>query len=65
MSVPPISKGVRRLPKPANDNEPVSTKLRADVLIPANLPVTQVEVEVFAKLLDFLSVANDNAEGEQ
>jgi hypothetical protein len=45
----------------ANDNEPTGA-LRAEVRIPADLPITAVEIEVFAALLEDWSgiAANDN-----
>jgi hypothetical protein len=48
-------------PVPANDND---SRLRAVVLIPANSPVTQVEIEVFSALLEGWDglAANDNEE---
>jgi hypothetical protein len=51
-------------PKPANDNKPQLADLCSEVLIPADLPITQVEIEVFAALLDDWSgiAANDNEE---
>ena len=59
--VPPPRKRVIPLPEPANDNRP-SQRLRAKVLIPKDLPITQMEIEVFALLLDDLAglAANDN-----
>lgn len=50
-----------RLPNPANDNGR-GVRLRAKVLVPKDLPVTQMEIEVFALLLDDLKglVTNDN-----
>ena len=64
MSVPLIHKRKGRLPKPANDNEPQTSPLRSEVLIPADLPITLVEIEVFAVLIDDLTAlaANDNEE---
>ncbi len=52
------------LPRPANDNGPRPRELRAEVLIPADLPITRAEIEVFAALIDDLGVlaANDNEE---
>ena len=49
------------LPKPANDNEGLG-QLRAEVLLSRDLPITQVEIEVFALLIEDLSglAANDN-----
>ena len=46
---------------PANDND---ARLRAIVLIPANSPITQVEIEVFSALIDdWVGLgANDNEE---
>ena len=63
MSHPADREGGIPLPSPANDNADIG-KLRAKVLIPKNLPVTQVEIEVFALLLDDLAdlAANDNQE---
>jgi len=51
------------LPEPANDNG-TARRIRAKVLIPQDLPVTQTEIEVFALLLDDLTslAANDNEE---
>ncbi len=62
MSVSPVSERPRRVSRPANDNEPAPTKLRAEVLIPANSPITLVEIEVFAALIEDWSAlaANDN-----
>ena len=59
--VPPPPDRVIPLPKPANDNGP-HRRLRARVLIPKDLPITQTEIEVFALLLDDLAglAANDN-----
>jgi hypothetical protein len=61
--VPPPPDRVMPLPKPANDNGP-PRRLRAKVLIPKDLPITQAEIEVFALLLDDLAglAANDNGE---
>jgi hypothetical protein len=66
VSNPPAGKRPSRLPKPANDNESLSGNLRAEVLIPKDLPITQTEVEVFAFLLDDWAgiPANDNGGGE-
>ena len=63
MSRPPERESAIRLPSPANDHGGAG-KLRAKVLIPKDLPVTQMEIEVFALLLDDLDglVANDNEE---
>lgn len=63
-SVPFIHKRKRRLLKPANDNEPQPGSLRSEVLIPADLPITQIEIEVFTVLIDDLTAlaANDNEE---
>jgi hypothetical protein len=46
----------------ANDNAPGKHQkvLEVEVLVPANLPILQVEVEVFAALLDDWPVANDD-----
>ena len=52
MSTPRVPRRAARLPVPANDNKPQHSGLRADVLIPQDLPVTQAEIEVFAVLLD-------------
>ncbi len=62
MSVPRAPSRKACLPDPANDNEPRNGPIRAIVLIPKDLPVTQVEIEVFAALLDDWSgiPANDN-----
>jgi hypothetical protein len=51
------------LPKPANDNE-ASGALQIEVVLPNDLPITQVEIEVFALLLDDLTAlaANENEE---
>ena len=59
--VPPPPERVIPLPKPANDNGP-PRRFRAKVLIPKDLPITQMEIEVFALLLDDLAglAANDN-----
>jgi len=59
--VHPPRKRVIPLPEPANDNR-LSQRLRAKVLIPKDLPITQMEIEVFALLLDDLAglAANDN-----
>lgn len=50
--------------KPANDNEPCFGGMRAVMTIPKDLPILQVEVEVFALLLDDWEgiAANDNEE---
>jgi hypothetical protein len=52
------------IPAPANDNESRPRKLTAVVLIPADSPITQVEIEVFSALLDDWAslAANDNEE---
>jgi len=52
--------------RPANDNKR-RKPLGAEVRIPQNLPVQQVEVEVFAQLLDSLTglAANDNEARDQ
>jgi hypothetical protein len=49
--------------EPANDNAP-RQRLRAKVLVPDDLPITQAEIEVFALLLDDAVhlAANDNEE---
>ena len=49
------------LPEAANDNG-LAERIREEVLIPKDLPITQMEIEVFAVLLDDLAslVANDN-----
>jgi hypothetical protein len=64
VSDPLIHKRTKRLPKPANDNAPRTGALRSEVLIPADLPITQAEIEVFAALMDDLAAlaANDNEE---
>jgi len=64
VSVPLVSKLKGRLPKPANDNESPTGALRSEVLIPADLPITRIEIEVFAALIDDLIAlaANDNEE---
>ena len=58
---PPPRERLIPLPKPANDNCP-ARRVRAKVLIPKDLPITQTEIEVFALLLDDLAglAANDN-----
>ena len=63
MSHPADREGAIPLPTPANDDRRAGG-LRAKVLIPRDLPVTQVEIEVFALLLDDLAglAANDNEE---
>ena len=50
--------------KPANDNESCSGGMRAIVTIPKDSPLLQVEIEVFAALLeDWTAIAaNDNEE---
>ena len=50
--------------KPANDNESCSGGMRAIVTIPKDSPIMQVEIEVFAFLLDDWTAiaANDNEE---
>jgi hypothetical protein len=60
--VPPRKRAIP-YSKPANDNG-MARRLRAKVLIPSDLPVTQTEIEVFALLLDDLKdlAANDNEE---
>jgi hypothetical protein len=59
----PTSKRAKSLLKAANDNG-VGRRIRAKVLMPKHLPITQAEIEVFALLLDDLAnlVANDNEE---
>lgn len=51
------------LPIPANENIP---RIRAEILIDIDIPVTQAEIEVFACLLDDWGgiAANDNLESE-
>jgi hypothetical protein len=51
-----------RLPVPVNDNEPPRGPLVAKVLVPKDLPITQMEIEVFSALLDdwTSTAANDN-----
>ena len=48
--------------KPANDNECCSEGMRAIVMIPEDSPLHQIEIEVFAFLLDDWTAiaANDN-----
>ena len=62
MSSPRAAKPPAKVP--ANDNEPLSGHLRAEVLIPTDSPIMRVEIEVFAALLDDWdwAVANDNEE---
>jgi hypothetical protein len=50
--------------KPANDNESCSSGMRAIVTIPKDPPLLEVEIEVFAALLDDWAAiaANDNEE---
>ena len=50
------------LPQAANDNTPPTAQIApaAQILIPKDLPVLQIEVEVIAALLDDWPVANDN-----
>ena len=50
--------------KPANDNESCSGGMCAIVTIPKDSPLLQVEIEVFAALLDDWTAmaANDNEE---
>jgi len=45
----------------ANDNG-AHPPVRVEVVIPANLPIQRVEIEIFAELLECLQglVANDN-----
>lgn len=61
------STGRSRMPPPGNDNERPVRTLRTELRIPRGLPIQQVEVEVFAELLDALEevVANDNEEPGQ
>jgi hypothetical protein len=49
------------VPEPANDNG-LAGGIRAEVLISKDSPITQMEIEVFALLLDDLVnlAANDN-----
>ena len=63
MSHPADHESAIPLPKPANDVGGTG-KLQVKVLIPKDLPVTIVEIEVFALLLDDLAdlAANDNEE---
>jgi hypothetical protein len=64
MSRPPPENRPPNEPRPANDNESRPGRLRAEVLIPRDSPITQVEIEVFAVLLDDWEgiAANDNEE---
>lgn len=64
MSTPRVPRDRIRLPLPANDNKPVLRGLRTVVLIPADSPIAQSEIEVFAALLDDWEdlAANDNEE---
>jgi hypothetical protein len=57
----PKKSGPMPVPVAANDGGR-SRKMRAKVLIARDLPVTQIEIEVFALLLDDLGAlaANDN-----
>ena len=50
--------------KPANDNKPCPSRMRAVVTIPKDSPIMQVEIEVFSFLLDDWTAiaANDNEE---
>ncbi|MBU6445262.1 MAG: hypothetical protein KGR48_15250 [Alphaproteobacteria bacterium] len=66
MSHPADHEGTIPLPNPANDDGGAD-KPRVKVLIPKDLPVTQVEIEVFALLLDDLAglAANDTEEPPQ
>lgn len=49
------------LPRPTNDNDPAGKRaFTTELLFPQSLPIFQVEVEVFAELLDDWSVANDD-----
>jgi hypothetical protein len=56
--------GNTTLPEAANDNIPAEGPAvrKVEVLLPENMPILQVEVEVFAALLDDWPVANDNEE---
>jgi len=58
---PPPHRRATPLPEPANDNGK-TRRIRADVLIASDLPVSQTEIEVFALLMDDLAslAANDN-----
>jgi len=49
-----------RLPCPANDNPRRTGALDVEVLIPADSPITQAEIEVFAALLDDWDSLADN-----
>lgn len=62
MSGPPVPTRGTRLPRPANDNKSRPDALRAEVLIPKEIAITQSEIEVFAILLDDWEglAANDN-----
>ena len=53
-----------RLPPFSNDNGPQDSGLKVKVVIPDDIPVTQVEIEVFAALLDSWpeTPVNDNEE---
>ena len=66
MSHPADHESAIPLPTPANDVGGTG-KLQVNVLIPKDLPVTQVEIEVFALLLDDLAdlAANYNQEPPQ
>lgn len=57
----PPGKRAASLPEPANDNGR-ARRLRAQVLISHDLPISQTEIEVFAMLMDDLVsvAANDN-----
>jgi len=64
MSTPRVPRHTARPPVPANDNKTRHDDLRAEVLIPQDLPVTQAEIEVFAVLLDdWDSPAGNDNEG--
>ncbi len=54
----------RTVPEAANDNTPPEGPVvrTVEVLLPKNMPILQVEVEVFVALLDDWPVANDNEE---
>lgn len=62
MSMPRAPGGPRRPRPPANDNTRQANPLGAEVLIPADTPITDGEIEVLAALLDDwdMSFANDN-----
>lgn len=55
------SNGDGTLPRPTNDNDLAGEReLTTELLFPQSLPIFQVEVEVFAALLDHWPVANDD-----